>query len=299
MLYTQRNSAPPDRLRYDVPEEVRTRIFHAFRHVTGNEAGAILEEVEETLLMAYGGLSQSPFAAARASDNATVEHFFTCHHEQALDFIEAIFPTLAYFRSRGKNTLVELINAVFREHGVGYELTDFVETPSEERRSPLGMKVGMAFKVTYPEILKKSSQYEHEQIVKPALEVLKDPRFNVANAEMLKAHGHYRHGSYDDAITSCGSAFESVLKTICDVKGWGYDPDTDTLSKLVKICKDNGLFPGFYGPVFEGTGTVRNKLGDAHGRGPTPLYDVDEKHVEHLIQMTSAHILLVAKLAAL
>lgn len=147
--------------------------------------------------------------------------------------------------------------------------------------------------------MKKNKQFSHETTIRPCLEFLADPRFHTANAEMLKAHDDYRKGDYADAITSCGSAFESVLKTICDHHSWAYDPDKDTCSKLVGICRDNGLFPPFYAPIFEATGTIRNKLGDAHGRGPTPIYAIRKEHVDHMIQITSAHILLLVELAKL
>ena len=42
--------------------------------------------------------------------------------------------------------------------------------------------------------------------------LLSDPRLQVANAEMLQAHEALRSGHYDDVITVCASAFESLFK---------------------------------------------------------------------------------------
>jgi hypothetical protein len=67
----------------------------------------------------------------------------------------------------------------------------------------------------------------HEKVVQPALEALRDPLLATANCELLDAFEKVRKGNYPDAITSCGAAFESVLKTICKAKGWPYDPDRD------------------------------------------------------------------------
>src|SRR4051794_21857001 len=66
-----------------------------------------------------------------------------------------------------------------------------------------------------------------------------------------------------------------------------------------KACNANGLFPPFYAPIFEAVGTIRNKMGDAHGRGPTPLYAVAKEHADHMLQMTSAHITLLVRLAGI
>ena len=50
---------------------------------------------------------------------------------------------------------------------------------------------------------------------------------------MIRAHEAMRSGNYDDAITLAGAAFESVLKTICDIKSWAYDKDRDTCRRFV------------------------------------------------------------------
>jgi hypothetical protein len=115
----------------------------------------------------------------------------------------------------------------------------------------------------------------------------------------MDAFEKIRKGDYPDAITSCGAAFESVLKTICDAKGWIYDRDKDTSAKLVGICRDNGLFLPFYAPIFEGVGTVRNKLGDAHGKGPRPVQSATREHAEHMIALTCTHIDFLVRQAGL
>ena len=196
------------------------------------------------------------------------------------------------------NSYVVQINEMFLECGLGFELTTFNVVSTNEKVCVPGIPFPLNRNlIEIPQVILKSSQYEHEQIVKPALEFLRDPRFHVANLEILEAHEDFRHGKYDGAITSAGSAFESVLKTICDLKGWTYDKDKDTVSQLIGICREKGLFPGFYAPVFEAAGTIRNKLSDGHGRGPDPLYEVNQANAQHMIQMTSAHILLLVRLA--
>ncbi len=116
---------------------------------------------------------------------------------------------------------------------------------------------------------------------------------------MLKAFEAYRSGNYAETITKAGAAFESVLKTICTVRKWPHNPDKDTLTPLVNACKDGNLFPGFYVPVMTATGTIRNKLADAHGRGPEVLYPATKDYADHMLQLVSTHINLLVKLAEL
>jgi len=153
--------------------------------------------------------------------------------------------------------------------------------------------------VEYPRVILRDQQAVHQDVIQPALELLSDKSLEVANSEMLKAHIALRRGDFEDAITLSSSSFESLLKTICKIKKWPFDPDSDTCSKLVSICRSHGLFPSFYSPSLEAVGTVRNKLGDAHGRGPTPGNAVCQEHAEHMVHLTSVHMLFIAKLAGL
>jgi len=300
-LFSKRHTQPPDRYRYDLPHEVRLRIFHTIEQVRdslGNplDIDRMLQEVGQRILREYGGLMRPGYEAARVSDHPVIEHFFSSHDEMALDFIEMCFQV---WGNCGQQSGVDAINEVLRDASVGYELTPFVEIQTSKPGTLFGKRCGTIVEYRYPKFVRKDEQFTHETIIRPCLGLLANPRFQTANAEMLKAHDDYRKGKYADAVTSCGSAFESVLKTICDHHGWAYDSDKDTCSRLVSICRDNGLFPPFYVPIFEATGTIRNKLGDVHGRGPAPMYAVGKEHVDHMIQMTSAHIILLVGLAKL
>lgn len=263
-----------------------------------DEFSNMLYEIQPTLLKLYGGLVASRYEAARMSNNPVIEHFFYCPDPLVLDFLELCFPTLAYFRSGCKNSVVEEINDLFREFGIRFQLTPYVVSETGKPGTLFGRSAGRELKVDYHKAIVKDDEYLHEKAVAPCLDILRKDRFKSANDELLKAEEHYRTSDYDDAIANCGKAFETVLKTICSEKGWSYDPDKDTASKLIAICKDNGLFPGFYAPIFEAAGTVRNKLG-GHGKGPAPLYDVQRHHVEHALHVTCSHILLLVRMAKL
>ena len=299
-LFTKRNVPPPGRLRYDIPPEVRSRLLATFRDLCDMAEGGfqkLLYDVGQVLFKAYGHLCQPGYEAARVSEDPAIQHFFSCQDDYALDFIEACFQQQTY---SGGQQGVDQVNDVFREHGIGYELTPWTPQKVEkELVTRVGTKTYTDIEIDYPRIVRIDSQLAHREIIEPALQLLTDSRLRVANAEMLNALSALRAGEHDNAITLACSAFESLLKTVCALKGWAYDAQRDTCSRLVEICRDSGLFPPFYAPAFTAVGTVRNKIGSAHGRGPAPAHAASQEHAEHMIRMTSAHMLLIAKSAGM
>ncbi len=299
-LFSKRKKNYPTDLRYDLPDDVRSRILLAFGDYCNESNGGfeeLLEKVGSVLLKAYGTLSKSAYVAAKRSDHPVIEHFFVCYDEQAIDFIEVCFKQFVY---NGGQSGVDEINEIFRECGIGYELTPFIEHKVEKESSFLGKKrLSTVVEYEYPKVIQRNDQIMHESVIEPTLELLSDSRFRVANSEIIKAHSALRSGEFEDAITLSCSAFESFLKTILDIKGWSYDANRDACAKLIGICRDKNLFPPFYCPAFEAIGTIRNKLGDAHGRGPKISHQARQENAEHMIQMTSAHMLFLSKIAAL
>src|SRR5262249_32516738 len=105
---------------------------------------------------------------------------------------------------------------------------------------------GVGFKYEGGHIVRIDSEFIHEEVVKPALLLLHDRRFAGAQAEFLNAHKHYRHDRPKETLAECLKAFESVMKVICDTRGWNYDPKSSTSSALLQACFDNGLIPAFW-----------------------------------------------------
>lgn len=303
-FFSRRIQPKPDTYRHTFPENVRSRILLAFRHLAKDQYAqdgaleALLDDVGENLAREYGGLVQSSHSAARASRHPVIEHFFRCSDPCVIDFILTAFRSFHY---KAEQRGVDEINRILREEAIGYEFTDYItreiERPDTVTRWGRG-RMATFIEHDYPEVIEKREEYTHDAIVKPCLAVLAHPDFTVANGEMLKAHAHIRKGNLTDAITCCGAAYESVLKTILDKKEWSYTPK-DTCASLVDTCVREGLLPGFYAEAFKGPGRIRNNLSSAHGRGPTVAETADRERVDHMIQLSSANILLLVKLATL
>lgn len=303
-LFSRKLKPKPDTYSYTFPENVRNRILLAFKHLaqTANDQSGLLfdtlvEDVGDKLLREYGSLVQPRDTAAWARTHPVVPHFFLCSDAQVIDFILTAFRSLHY---RADQRGVDEINRILREEAIGYEFTDYItrRVQKPDHVTPWGQgRICTFVETNYPEVIEKREEYTHVTIVKPCLAALANPIFKVANGEMLKAHEHVRKNNLNEAITCCGSAYESVMKTILDKKGWRYDTKKDTCGPLVDICVQKNLLPSYYAEAFKTPGRIRNELSSAHGRGPVPVRTPDPKHVDHMIQLSSANILLLVKLA--
>jgi len=221
--YTERHASPKDRYTYDLNQNTRDKMLHILAQRNGGLTGgaifvSMLNNVQRELLASIGSHC---LTAGSSLGHPMINYFLTCSNESALSFIELCLRTAQFTIGKVPNDVVEVLNRTLEADGVGFELTQFRQV---WRQPAPGMKPMPQGKMEFPRFIKKGDRTTHELAVKPALEVLSEPRFATANQELLKAFDEVRKGDYADAITDCGSAFESVLKTICQEKGWAIDP---------------------------------------------------------------------------
>ena len=276
-----------------LPHELRNRILQVLSNFVSDYNHAFLNEMENLLVCEYGTLRQSGYEAARTSTYIAEEHAFTCTDAEFFDFIELSFRTKSYY---GGNEGVEAINNVLRECGLTYELTPWTEQTTVLKKGLLRKTRQQS--VRYPILVVKDTEFLYSEVVRPCLELLRDDRFHVAAGELQAALDAHRQGDWPATLTACCATLESILKTICAINGWKCQPDRDTCGVLLKICEDNGLYPNFYTQILLGVGTIRNKLGSAHGRGPEVDHQPSRVHAEHCIALTATHITFLLKLAS-
>ncbi len=173
---------------------------------------------------------------------------------------------------------IEELNTRFKEHGVGYQ---FVSN----------------------EIIRMDLTYAHAEITLPTLSILADPVFAGANDEYLTAHEHYRHGRHKECLNECLKAFESTIKIILIQKQWPFDPNRDTLNKLVGICFEQNLIPDYLQTQFSslrsvlesGVNTIRNRNG-GHGQGSQPQ-SVSGEMARYALNLTGSNIIFLTELS--
>lgn len=170
------------------------------------------------------------------------------------------------------NRLIGELNFRLKEGGVGYECSNF-------------------------QMMRIDSQLIHSEVVKPAVSLLSAPGFEGALDEFLVAYEHFRHRRYKEAINDALKAFESTIKVIAGIRGWGVKKG-DTANKLVKACMDNGLFPNYYEShmsaltnlLVGGVPGIRNAEG-GHGQGAV-VKEIEPHTVAYALHMTASAIVL-------
>ncbi len=219
-----------------------------------------------------------------------MQYVFTCPAEQFLDFLEDIFTAEIFWRfgvSGHSNQLVDELNGLLNVDTLPYYLTPHItETIWEGNSRSIRT-------VAYPKVIMRENDVLHDSAIKPALKLLENPRFMSANGEFLAALEDYRKGDFQDCLTKCGSAFESVLKVICDRKGWPYK-QTDTAKALVNTILPRIGLESYFEHSLLIVATLRNKLSSAHGAGIT-VRQPNRHLTQYALNATGSAILLVAQ----
>lgn len=145
-----------------------------------------------------------------------------------------------------------------------------------------------------------SSEVVEQIALEPALALLADSRFAVANEEFAAALKHQRSGNGDEAVVFAVKALESTLKLIGEQRRWGLT-GKEPGSKLLQRAFEKELVPPQLQTAFtslrtlleNGTLPVRNVSG--HGKGATaqPLRMPPELVDYVLANAASAMVLLL------
>ena len=284
----------------ELPNPLRVQIVHIWMDTLGNneqygnyysdQVRQAYEFVVNTLCREYGVFSLPGTRENYGNRNYIEElvNFFLQEKEveRVLDVVELSFAVIdgstreynylgrSDASERADNAIKEL-NHRFKEHGVGYQYTN-------------------------GKIIRTDSELIHSEVVKPALTLLNQKHYAGAQQEFLRAHEHYRTGNAKEALSECLKAFESVMKAICDKRGWSYG-NRATAAPLIQTCFDNGLVPAFWQSQYaslrslleSGVPTGRNNL-SGHGQGTNPV-SVPAHLVAYMLHMTASAIVFLTE----
>lgn len=267
----------PDVYDYDdLPKPLRVQIVHIWRDTLGDDYSERYKFIVDTLFREYGVFALAETDSIMRNYKKEFFTFFLQANnvENALDAVELSFQVIDEYSSNSDDAIEEL-NERFKEHGVGYQFTN-------------------------GRIVRVDSEFIHAEIVKPALKLLGQSHYAGAQQEFLKAHEHYRKGNAKETLSECLKAFESVMKAICDKRGWSYGNNA-TANPLIQVCFDNGLIPLFWQSHYSSlrnllessVPTGRNKL-SGHGQGTTPV-SVPDHLVAYMLHMTASAIVFLAE----
>jgi hypothetical protein len=294
-IYSKRQKALqgeiPDVYTYsDLPAALRTQIVHIWRDAIDGAMGDNTENayqiVCDILCREYGRFTLGDRGHRHIYANELTQFFLRAPTEEALDVVELVFRFIdrntrnfeyAYRQNfdRIADACIRELNYRFRESAVG-------------------------FRFEHGGIVRIDSELLHSEVVKPALVMLSDPIYVGSQQEFLSAFDHYRHRRNKEALNDCLKAFESGMKSICQKRGWAYQPN-DTAKALIKVCFDNGLIPRFWeqhlaalrSSLESAVPVGRNKLG-GHGQGAQKV-EVPDGLTGYMLHMTAATLLFLTK----
>ena len=274
----------------DIPDSLRVQIVHIWSRVIGtkdqyysrhygeNRVKIVYDRIADILCQEYGYFQLPGEEYPHSRYQELVIFFLSVEDvERVLDAIEISFRYIQN-ASQIADRAVKELNARFREHGVGFQF--------------LG-----------GEIIRVDSEYVHSEAIKPAIRLLYKKRYAGAQQEFLKAHQHYRRGETKEALNDCLKTLESLMKAICDKRGWSYPRDA-TAKALIDVCLKNELIPSFWQSQYSalrtllasGVPTGRNKL-SAHGQGTEPV-EVPDHIAAYMLHMTASTIVFLAEAEA-
>ena len=228
-LFSNRDKPLPDVYTYEeMPNKLKGQLTHIVEELCDLVAHSTVQELHNLLLREWGRRAmvynprspQDDIVEFMLGKNATSEHILDLV-ELMLRFWLILFKNGYREELERTNDNIDEINDKFRLAGFGYEFVD-------------------------DRFIRIDSQLAHKQIVKPALLLLADIAYSVADSEYRSSHEHFRHGRYAECLVDCCKAFESVMKVICQIK-YGVDKSKETVGSLVAFLKAQNFFPEFLG----------------------------------------------------
>ena len=273
-LFSNRNAQQSgDVWEYEsIPEKLRVQVYNLVKgglgtineHAVDREAIAIYQFISKTVAHEHGRHKLSNYSRTNRDD---VLGCIT-HEPNLLIWLDCVELSFRFIeRIRGK-----LDDHDRKMAEISIPAKDATEELNERFR-----RAGFGYRYEDGKIFRIDNELTHQQIARPALQLLADPRFKGADEEFRAAHDHYKAGEYKDCAVDALNALESTMKTICDLKQWAY-PQGARSTDLLKILRREKLFPEFADQSFDqlvatlksGLPNLRNETG-GHGQGAAPV----------------------------
>ncbi len=214
-----------------------------------------------------------------------------------------------YYRNHNGDDLLNLLDLIFvyfdkflrynppvQYHNISQRLDDSIYELNYRFN-----EYGLGYEFINGELIKKSNEIIHAEIIKPVLKLLHDEHFKGAEEEFVQAFDNYRNGQNKDAILYAQKAFESSMKTICKRKKYSYE-EKDNAKKLIEILRLENFYPEYLNKqlvllsdlLISGLPKLRNEEA-GHGQGET-IRNVENNYVEYAIHLAATNIVFLVSL---
>ena len=173
-----------------------------------------------------------------------------------------------------KQTILKSINKILLLDSLGYQIDEIKN-----------------------QIIKISSSHIYQDIIKPTLLLLNDDKFKNIDDEYRRAFEELKNGNYETVLVEANKAFESTMKIICDLKGYG-QPKNHAVTNLIAHLRTHDFIENFQTEKFnalaktlESLSITRNNLA-GHGQG-TVSRNLSVMYAEYALRVSASNILLL------
>lgn len=173
-----------------------------------------------------------------------------------------------------KQTILKSINKILLLDSLGYQIDEIKN-----------------------QVIRIDSSHTYQDIIRPTLLLLNDDNFKNIDDEYRKAFEELKNGNYETVLVEANKAFESTMKIICDLKGYGL-PNRHTATSLIAHLRQNNFITNFQDEKFNGLAktlesisiTRNNQAG--HGQG-SQTRNLSVIFAEYALRVTASNILLL------
>ncbi len=296
--YSRRDHSPDDTTT-PLTEEFKNRMMRPLWNIYDQELWEDVHIKLEYLLghsVPFGAYMEEGIQEDLLAQTVILNFMRCCDDATFFDLVELIFQSkFSWNHANLSSRLIEHINIAFELDDLPYFLTGFVyreiKSTEVDENTRLVHSYAPSEVDAYPRIIRRENEVIHQTAIEPTLTVLKNPPFSLANKEFLDALKDYREGDYGDCVVKCGSSFESVMKIICEQRGW---PPQRDAGKLLNTVLSKTDLPKFLRQPLIQTATIRNELGSAHGAGDRPR-EVSKRLAQYTINVTASAVLFLVE----
>jgi hypothetical protein len=228
-------------------ESVRRRLLYAVGEAAGGNQLPILEKARWLILKRNG----DPYLNRYGPDVSPAEdfaaHFMACKDDVFPAAIEALYAAMESSGTQTVNYFIPSINT----RAFGDEVQQILE---EER---------VSFDFVRGKMESLKSKELHQDVIEPAMKLLRDPRFPAAEKAYQNALEEVTKGKPGDAITDAGAALQETLIAL----GCG----GNRLDRLIKSAKAKGMLAAHDARmtqaiehVMDWVAADRSEKGDSH-----------------------------------
>lgn len=273
---SKRNLETVDIFVYDeVPDKFKNNIFYFIQDKLTNME---LSQIYRKIIIEHGlkrNIDETYLNNPESFTNAFIGGFEKLiDSNDEIDFYLDLIVLFLNVLDQDKSETIVSVNKILYKHSLGYQI-DIVKD----------------------QIIRVDSKHIYQETIQQVLLLLNDIQFENVDDEYRKAYEELKNGNYEGTLVEANKAFESTMKIICELKGYGL-PSKHTASALIAHLRKNSFIENFQDEKFNGLAKTLQSISISrnnqagHGQG-IKKRDLSVMFAEYALQITASNILLL------